>query len=123
MTASWFSTIRTDVVGDVPTDEIERVAAHRVLGGFELEVDAERFRESIGVGQEPGREVMGLMWPDKPRIDRFQSPEVERHESADQTGVVGGSLANSLKTVQPLKRSSISSSSSTPSTVAQLRSC
>lgn len=47
-----------------------------MFGGTQLEVDAERLAETLGVGQEPGGEVVSLVGPHFSRQHGFETTEL-----------------------------------------------
>jgi hypothetical protein len=53
--------------------EVERGVPDRVLGPFEFQFHAEGLGQGVGVVQQPGGEVVGLVLPDFAQIDRFEA--------------------------------------------------
>jgi hypothetical protein len=60
------------VVGHVAAHQVQGEPAHRVLGGGQLKVDAERLGERVGVRKQPRGEVVSLMRPDASRVEGLE---------------------------------------------------
>ncbi len=64
------------VVGQVPPDEVKSEPAHRVFGRRQLDVEAERVGERVGVVEQPWGEVMGLVLPHITRVERLKPTKI-----------------------------------------------
>lgn len=51
-------------MGEVAADEIQGESSHRVLGGLQLQLDTKGVGQYVGVREQPGGEIEGLVDPD-----------------------------------------------------------
>jgi hypothetical protein len=60
------------VVGHVAAHQVQGEPAHRVLGGGEFEVEAERLGERVFVLKQPWGEVVRLAGPHASRVESLE---------------------------------------------------
>lgn len=63
------------VVRQIASDEIEGERADAMLGRGQLEIDPKHVGENVGVRQQPRRERVRLVRPDRPKIEAFDAAE------------------------------------------------
>ena len=69
---SWFSTINTQSLERIPTDDVKRKAANRMFISSEFKIYPEDLGKDIGVFQQPRSEHVCLMRPDLMWIDALK---------------------------------------------------
>jgi hypothetical protein len=74
-------------VGEILAHQVEGERAHRMLGIAQLQVNAEHVGQGVAVLQQPRREIVSLVRPDLPRVERLEPAQVHHHRSPP---VVGG---------------------------------